>query len=119
IVEPSEGQPSEDSEEGSEAEEDKFIVGIWAPPTRRILSSCFKILFPRMAAPLLIPEPPPKPPYVSVCFPIDRRSKVQDLITQWESEIIRYGIFSSCVPEDAHLIAKSFKKFDKADVPKD
>ncbi|XP_045471841.1 uncharacterized protein LOC123678729 [Harmonia axyridis] len=105
-------------EEGSEAEIENYLIGIWAPPTRRILSSCFKILFPRMAAPILIPEPPPKPPYISVCYPIDKRSKIQDMIQEWETEIERYGIFTSFVPEEAQLVAKSFKKFDKADVPK-
>lgn len=106
-------------EEGSEGAVENFLIGIWAPPTRRILSSCFKILFPRMAAPLLIPEPPPRPPYISVCFPIDKRAKVQDMLMEWETEIERYGIFTSYLPEEAQLIAKSFKKFDKADVPKD
>ncbi|KAK9872265.1 hypothetical protein WA026_017066 [Henosepilachna vigintioctopunctata] len=94
---------------------EEFIIGIWAPPTRRILSSCFKILFPRMAGPLIIPEPPPKPPYISVCFPMEKRMKVQEMISEWEGEIERYGIFTSYIPEDAELIAKSFKKYDRLD----
>lgn len=111
-----EGENNEESEENLLEEgyqNENFIIGIWAPPTRRILSTCFKVFFHRMAQPLLIPEPEPTPPYFSIVFPISKREKVVDLMEEWESEIMNYGIFTGHNPETATLVAKTWKKYDK------
>lgn len=88
------------------------LPGIWAPPNDFVKATCLRLFFPRLTHSMLVPEPEPTPEHLAVVFDCLRRNDIRALMQKYPEHVMRYGFFSSETPEEAQLVAKSFKKYE-------
>ncbi|XP_063914657.1 uncharacterized protein LOC135131062 [Zophobas morio] len=88
-------------------------VGVWIPENHLIKATALRLFFHRMAEHHLIPEPEPTPPHYAVAFEAGRRTEIAELMEKYKEFVLRYGYFTSETPEEAQLVAKSTKKYEK------
>lgn len=89
-------------------------IAIWAPENELIKATGLRLFFTKYTEHYLIPEPEPIPPHYAVVFDAIRRSEIADVIEKYPEQVLRYGFFTSEVPEEAQLVAKSIKKYERS-----
>ncbi|VEN34978.1 unnamed protein product [Callosobruchus maculatus] len=99
----------EEDEEGRQSE----LIGIWAPHTDFLYATVLRMFFPKYSAEFTIPEPEPTPPYIAMVFDQKKMHDVMHVMAQYPREIMHYGFFTSEVPSQTELVAKSVRKLDK------
>ncbi|KAJ8942900.1 hypothetical protein NQ314_009875 [Rhamnusium bicolor] len=104
------------SEEEEENEEDT-LIGIWAPPNSLAKAVALKLLFPNLSAPYKLPETEPTPLYVAVAYDAFKARDVMELSAQYPGQVMAYGFFSSDIPAEAQLVAKTVEKFEERTIP--
>lgn len=103
-----------EEEQMPEEEEEKEIDWqIWTPHDKYSTANAMKVFFQRLTEHYVVPEPPPIPDHIAVSFDAFKRSEVLDIINQYPEDVMRYGFFTSEVPEEAKLIAKTAPKFEQ------
>lgn len=93
--------------------EPKEIICIWAPPNSYTKAYAFKNFFPKVAGPLIMPEPEPTPPHLAVAYDAFKRREILALMEQYPQAVLRYGFFTSDEPGEAQLIAKNPQNFER------
>ncbi|RZC38575.1 uncharacterized protein BDFB_005350 [Asbolus verrucosus] len=101
------------TDEEGEPLEPLEMVGLWVPENELEKATALRLFFPKITEHHLIPEPEPTPPHYAVVFDALRRQDVLNLMEKYPNEIIRFGFFTSEVPENAKLIAKNLKKYER------
>lgn len=116
-AEMTEEQKAEHKRLKQEAEESRRkaaeIMALWAPPNARTKAYAIKILFPNMAAALILPEPEPTPPHLALIYDAFKRREVMDVMDQFPDDVMRFGFFTSEDPRTAQLVAKTPANFTK------
>lgn len=98
-------------EEGNEIHVE--TVAIWTPESAFIKATALRLFFPKYTEHYLIAPPEPTPPHFAVVFESFRRQEVAEIMEKYPEEILRYGFFTSEKPEEAKLVAKTIKKYEK------
>lgn len=100
-------------EEQVEEEEEVELIGLWTPANPCTKAMALKYFFPKHADQYVPPPPEPIPPYVACCYDAFKRHDIMPLLEQFPKAVMRYGFFTSDVPEEAQLIAKSNIAYEK------
>ncbi|XP_050307499.1 uncharacterized protein LOC126744182 [Anthonomus grandis grandis] len=103
----------DEDEEQEQKEARKHDHVVWVPLTPQIRATALRMYFPKVTADFTIEEPPPEPEHLAVIFPIKKKDEVVPILNQFPNMIMKQGIFSSELPEDAQVVAKSLKKLEK------
>ncbi|KAJ8920579.1 hypothetical protein NQ315_004718 [Exocentrus adspersus] len=108
-------QENEKEENESQVDEynDSVLVGIWAPPNNLARAKVLKYLFPNLSGPFVAPQSDPPPLYVAVCYDAFKSRDVLELSEQYPGQVMSFGFFTSDIPAEAQLIAKTVEKFDE------
>lgn len=83
------------------------VTGLWVPPNPMTTATFFKLFFKKLTAGCLIPEPEPIPEHFTVAFDISKANNALQIAHKYPEEILRYGYFTSEVPEEATLVART------------
>ncbi|KAJ8961256.1 hypothetical protein NQ318_008940 [Aromia moschata] len=102
-------------EEDEDTGETNELTGIWAPPNPCMTAACMKLFFPKVSIAYAIPEPEPTPPHYAVIFGLTKFHEALDVINRYPKDVMKYGFFTSHVPKEAELIAKTYHKLEKSD----
>lgn len=93
------------------------ILGIWAPPDQYSKALALKLLFQNLSAPFKIPNNEPPPLYVAVGYDAFKTRDVMELSAKYPGMILSYGFFTSDIPPDAQLLAKTIDEFEARKIP--
>ena len=96
-------------EEGQEIN----FAGIWVPDNSRCRVMAIKTFFPKLCDVHLPSEPTLIPPHLAMAFDIFKRKEVQQLVQEFQMDVMRFGFFSSDDVKTARLIVKDFEGFEK------
>lgn len=102
-----------EGEEAVEEEEEVELIGLWTPSNPYAKAMALKCFFPKHSDQYVPAPPEPIPPYVAACYDAFKRHDVIPLMEQFPKAIMRYGFFTSDIPEEAQLIAKSTHAYEK------
>lgn len=104
-----------DEEESSEKDrnEEDVLIGIWAPPNNLAKATVLKYLFPNISGPFVGPEIEIPPLYVAAAYDAFKAREVVELSEKYPGQVMSYGFFTSDVPSEAQLIAKTTDKFEE------
>ncbi|XP_038211335.1 uncharacterized protein LOC119831855 [Zerene cesonia] len=110
---------SDEEESSFEEDENEYfpppgliVPGFYAPPNDIAKANGLAVLFPKLVAEHVTPEPEYLPPHVLVLLDINKRHKAIDALVKYRSAIIHMGIFQLKTPYDAKHLAYSVKQFD-------
>ncbi|XP_076270018.1 uncharacterized protein LOC143202402 isoform X1 [Rhynchophorus ferrugineus] len=101
----------------AEDDPDKVLLGVWAPPNCLCKASVLKLLFPGVCDPKKIPEVKEVPLHVAVAYDAFKARDVFELSTKYPGKVMSFGYFSSDIPGDAKLLAKTTDKFESRVLP--
>lgn len=102
-----------EGEEEVEEEEEVELIGVWTPPNAFTKAMALKFFFPKHSDQYVPPPPEPEPPYIAICYDAFKRHDLLPLMEQYPKAVMRYGFFTSDIPEEATLIAKSNHAYEK------
>lgn len=92
------------------------LIGVWAPPNSMAKGMALKILFPNLSTPFKLPETKLIPPHVAVAYDAFKSPEVMELNDKYPGQILAYGFFTSDIPAEAKLIAKTVDKFENKEI---
>lgn len=91
-------------------------IGLWAPPNSLTKGVALKILFPNLASPFKLPDAKIIPLHIAVAYDAFKAQEVMELNVKFPGQILEFGFFTSDIPEEAKLIAKTVEKFESKEV---
>ncbi|CAG4947911.1 unnamed protein product [Colias eurytheme] len=110
---------SEEEESSFEEDENEYfpppgliVPGFYAPPNDIAKANGLAVLFPKLVAEYIKPEPEYLPPHVLVLLDVNKRYKAIDSLVKYKSAVIHLGIFKLKTPYDAKHLAYSVRQFD-------
>ncbi|XP_065172329.1 thioredoxin domain-containing protein 3-like [Atheta coriaria] len=89
------------------------LWGLWAPANDLVKSTALKYCFPLITSALILPEPEPAPAHLAIAFEVFKKHDIYKVMDEYESEILAFGFFTSDQPDEAKLIAKTKKQYEK------
>nr|CAH7743740.1 unnamed protein product [Callosobruchus chinensis] len=91
--------------------------GLWAPPNPHCKAYALKQLFPSLTEPHLLTHIPTVPLYIIVAYDAFKAHDIAELMDKYPGQVLSYGFFTTDVPSEAKLIAKSFTQFEERPTP--
>lgn len=98
----------------TENEENEEKIGIWAPDNKYTLATLLRLFFPNIVLSYLIQPPAKTPSHYAFVFDAIQRTDLKELMRRYSTEVLKYGFFTSETPEEATLIAKTIKQYEKS-----
>ncbi|XP_050357836.1 uncharacterized protein LOC126778391 [Nymphalis io] len=90
-----------------------FVPGLYSPPNILAKANGLSFFYPKIVSQITPIESEYLPPHVLVMFGIDKRHEVKEVMEQFRSEILNYGIFIGDDPNTAEHLAYTIKQYDK------
>ncbi|CAH1974649.1 unnamed protein product [Acanthoscelides obtectus] len=102
---------------GEDGDEENVLIGVWAPPNSHCKAYALKVLFSNLTEPYLLTNIPTVPLYIIVAYDAFKTRDIVELMEKYPGEVLSYGFFTSDVPPEAKLIAKTFTEFEERTTP--
>nr|CAH7743736.1 unnamed protein product [Callosobruchus chinensis] len=100
-----------------DGDEENILIGLWAPPNPHCKAYALKQLFPSLTEPHLLTHIPTVPLYIIVAYDAFKAHDIAELMDKYPGQVLSYGFFTTDVPSEAKLIAKSFTQFEERPTP--
>ncbi|VEN44863.1 unnamed protein product [Callosobruchus maculatus] len=100
-----------------DGDEENILIGLWAPPNPHCKAYALKQLFPSLTEPHLLTHIPTVPLYIIAAYDAFKAHDIVELMEKYPGQVLSYGFFTSDVPPEAKLIAKSFTEFEERPTP--
>lgn len=91
------------------------VQGIWTPHNQLVKATFQRLFFHKVTADYLIPEPEPIPEHFAVIFDLTKANNALQIAHKYPEEILRFAYFTSEVPEDAELVAKTPRRLEHSE----
>lgn len=92
----------------------KTTIGVWVPENKYVLATMLRLFFEKIVSSYLIQPPEDIPPHYAIIFNAIKRIELKELMHKYSTEILNYGFFTSEIPQESTLIAKSIKKYESS-----
>lgn len=89
-------------------------IGVWVPDNKYTVTTLLRLFFHNIVSSYLIEPPSKTPSHYAFVFDAIQRTELKELMSKYSTEILKYGFFSNEIPEEATLIAKSIKQYEKS-----
>uniref|UniRef100_A0A1B6CPK3 Thioredoxin domain-containing protein n=1 Tax=Clastoptera arizonana TaxID=38151 RepID=A0A1B6CPK3_9HEMI len=87
--------------------------GIWTPLNHLSKASAIKVLFPNITMSLGYEDYKRPPPRCIMVFDANRHVEIEEVIEEFQDEVLNVGYFDSAEPETAKKVAKNAKQLVK------
>lgn len=102
--------------EDEETKTSHEVIGLWVPPNVQMKATFQKLFFKKLTATYLIPEPEPIPEHFAIIFDLSKANNALQIAHKYPEEILRYAYFTSEVPEEATLVAKTPRRLESSEL---
>nr|CAI5848239.1 unnamed protein product [Callosobruchus analis] len=100
-----------------DGDEENILIGLWAPPNPHCKAYALKQLFPSLTEPHLLTHVPTVPLFIIVAYDAFKAHDIAELMDKYPGQVLSYGFFTSDVPQETKLIAKTFTEFEERQTP--
>lgn len=89
------------------------IPAIWTPSTPNGKANAIMKLFPKFAEKYKLPPPPILPPIITIVFDAIKSPEVNEMMQNYQDEVIITGYFTGSDPSSAKKFATSQEQYDQ------
>jgi hypothetical protein len=91
----------------------KNIPAFWTPSTPNGKANAIMKLFPKFAEKYRLPLPPILPPVITIVFDATKSPEVNEMMQNYQDEVIISGYFTGYDPSSAKKLATSQEQYDQ------